>query len=90
MNYFWLGVAAGFGSGFMLGIALAFLVVRDGIKAQKTIAYKEGRDVAIDAAAMAAYDLGHPEVRDAINALVDGHRLHERAGHRHAEEKVSQ
>jgi hypothetical protein len=33
-------------------------------------AYIEGRDVAIDNAAMTAYDMGRPDIRDAINKLV--------------------
>ena len=40
-------------------------------------AYKEGRDVALDNAAMKALDMGHPKVCSAINALVpekDSHR----------------
>lgn len=34
-------------------------------------AFIEGRNIAIDNAAMMAYDMGHPDVRDAINALVE-------------------
>jgi hypothetical protein len=34
-------------------------------------AFIEGRNIALDSAAMKAYDMGYPHVRDAINALVD-------------------
>jgi len=36
-----------------------------------TQAFRDGQYGAIDNAAMKAYDMGHPEVRDAINALID-------------------
>jgi hypothetical protein len=41
-------------------------------------AFLEGRDNAIDAAACKALDFGREDIRAAINALVDGQRLHER------------
>jgi hypothetical protein len=34
-------------------------------------AFKERRDTAIDNAAMKAYDMGHPDVREQVNALVE-------------------
>lgn len=36
-------------------------------------AYIEGRNAAIDNAAVLAYDMGHPDVRKAINNLYSDH-----------------
>lgn len=43
-------------------------------------AFCEGRNGAIDNAAMTAYDMGHPDVRERINALIDDIRVPPRAG----------
>ena len=42
-----------------------------GTKPEVLHAFIQGRNAAIDNAAIVAYDMGHPEIRDAINRLVD-------------------
>lgn len=79
MNDFVQGIFGGFGMGLLVAVVFMSWMIHRAVESGKARAFKEGRDIAIDAAAMLAYDSGHPEVRDAINALVDGRRLVERA-----------
>src|SRR4051812_32528278 len=79
MNDVWQGIFGGFGAGLLVAVAFMSMMIHRAVEFGKTRAFKEGRDSAIDSAAMLSYDAGHPEVRDAINALVDGRRLVERA-----------
>lgn len=57
--------------GFLVGVLTGVLVTTRANQNAQRRAYIEGRDNAIDNAAMKAYDMGHPEVREAINSLVE-------------------
>ena len=67
MSPFWQGFCCGCGLLMLIHVAVTVPIWNRLLSR----AFKERRDTAIDNAAMKAYDMGHPDVREQVNALVE-------------------